>query len=59
MRHLHLQSHPHAPHVSKPRCGVCKSGFPTKNQLNDPMMLMRLRYKLLSVGPGITLHFFN
>ena len=31
-----------------PRCGVCRTGLPTKTPLQDHMMLMRLRYKLLS-----------
>lgn len=36
-----------APRFSVPRCGVCKSGLPTKTPLQDHMMLMRLRYTLL------------
>jgi hypothetical protein len=32
-----------------PRCGRCESGLPTKkDRMRDDMMLMRLRYKLLS-----------
>jgi len=37
-----------APHISKPRCGVCRTGLPTEIPLQDHMMLMRLRYTLLS-----------